>query len=170
MCGRGAAERVSLASKARSRSIVSLLGFHNIFSVPPAPLVFVNTLLARLRSFRSPRVSLILLLIGASVSVVARGRLGAGAPTRAAAVSSLDSAIASAVKSAEDTTLAGTTRLRALVSQKRDIQVASHQAFQTWLYWSLGGQAMVLAAIVSGGIALFSHLRRGPSPGTSEAA
>ena len=149
--------------------IVFLQGSHH-FTVPPAPLIFVNTLLARLRSFRSPRVSLILLLIGVSISVVARGRLGAGAPTRAAAVSALDSAIASAVPSVEDTTLAGTERLRTLVSKKRDVQVASHQAFQAWLYWSLGGQALVLAAIVSGGIALFSHLRRGPSPGASEVA
>jgi hypothetical protein len=133
-------------------------------------LAFVNTLLARFRSFRSPRVSLLLLLIGVSVSVVARSRLGAGAPTRAAAVSALDSTIAAAVPLAEDTTQAGTERLRALVSQKRDIQVASHQAFQTWLYWSLGGQALVLAAIVSGGIAMFSHLRRGSSPGANGVA
>jgi hypothetical protein len=122
----------------------------------------VKEFVARLRSFRSPRVSLLLLLIGLAVSAFARHRLAQGGPARVAAVAALDSAIAAAVPSTEaDATTASTERLRTLVSQKRDVQVAAQLAVQQWLLWSLSGSALVLAAIVTGGVALVGHLREG---------
>jgi hypothetical protein len=124
----------------------------------------VKEFVARLRSFRSPRVSLLLLVLGLAVSALARQRLAQGGPSRVASVASLDSAIAAAVPSTEaDATAASTERLRTLVSQKRDIQVAAQQAVQRWLLWSLSGAALVLAAIVTGSIALVGHLRDGAS-------
>ena len=126
----------------------------------------MKELLARLRSFRSPRVSLLLLLLGLSVPALARSRLVKGGPSRVAAVASLDSAIATAVPLSEtDATAASTERLRTLVSRKRDIEVEAQRAFQQWLYWSVCGAALVLAAIVTGSIAFVGHLRRDASPG-----
>lgn len=140
------------------------------FVLPLSASAPMKELLARLRSFRSPRSSLLFLLFGLAVSALARTQLAQGGPARVAAVVSLDSAIAAAVLFAEaDTTADSAERLRRLVSQKRDVQVEAQRAVQHWLLWSLGGSALVVAGTVTGSIALVGHLRGGASRDASTA-
>lgn len=130
----------------------------------------MHVVVARFRSFRSPPVSVLLLLLGLAGAVVGRSRLAAGAPARRAATTVLDSTIAAATPTPDDTTDAGSARIRTLVAQKRDVQVEANRALQQWLYWSLGSSGLVLAAIVTGGLALISHLRDGPAHATQESS
>ena len=126
----------------------------------------MKTFIARVRSFRSPRVTLLLLLAGLSVEAIARLGVAAGGPSRAASIASLDSAIAAAVPSTEaDTAEASVERLRTLVSQKRDVQVDAQRAVERWFYCSIGGAGLMLAAIVTGSIAFVDHLRGDASHG-----
>lgn len=119
----------------------------------------VSALIARLRAFETPRLSLIVLLLGLGCQTLARSRMVAASTGSAVAVASLDSAITAALPAPGDTSGRNDARLRNLVARKRDIEVDAQHAASPWFYAFLLGGSLVLAAVVTGAQALFAHLR-----------
>jgi hypothetical protein len=122
---------------------------------------------ARARSFQTPRLSLVLLLLGLTGQSVARSRMASASAGRAAMVASLDSAITAAQPSSGEASLGDTAtatdeHLRELVSRKRDAEVNARHASDKWWYAFLLSSGVLLAAIVTGAQALVTHVRQRP--------
>jgi hypothetical protein len=69
----------------------------------------------------------LVLLIGLGFQTLARSRMAAASTGSAAAVASLDSAIAAAQPAQGDTSGRNDARLRSLVARKRDIEVEAQR-------------------------------------------
>ena len=116
-------------------------------------------IVARLRSFQTPRLSLVLLLLGLGSQTLARSRMATASAGSAVAIASLDSAINLALPAPGDTSVASTEQLRSLVSRKRDADVEARRAAEPWFYAFLLCGGLVTAAVVTGAQALLAHLR-----------
>ena len=119
----------------------------------------MSAIVARLRTFSTPRLSLALLLAGLAGQAVARGRMTTASADATAAVASLDSAINIAVPVPDDTTAASAERLRTLVTRKRDAEVNARNAATPWFYAVLLSGGLITAAVVTGAQALLAHVR-----------
>jgi hypothetical protein len=119
----------------------------------------VTNLIARFRSFRTPRHSTILLLAGLAFSFLARRIPLANTQQHATAIATLDRAIAAAVPASGDTSEASFARVKQLVSQRRDAAVNVQRSIQGRLYWLVAGSVLVFGAVVTGALALLGHLR-----------
>lgn len=114
---------------------------------------------ARLRSFTSPRITLVLLLLGFSGQWLVRRHVGATAAQNAQAIASVDSAIARALPSPTDTSADSGEQLRRLTSRKRDLEIEADRIPERWFYAFALSNGLILAATVTGAQALVSHLR-----------
>jgi hypothetical protein len=117
---------------------------------------------ARLRSFQSPRLSVVLLIVGLSCQALARNRMATVSARNSLAVASLDSAIAAASPATEDTSVASNDRLRGFVSRRRDAEVEARRASEPWFYGFLLSGGVVAAAVVTGALGLLEHVRGEP--------
>ena len=99
------------------------------------------------------------LLLGLGLQAMARNRMQAASVGGAAVVATIDSALTAAQPAPNDTSSANFERLRGLVAQKRDTELATRNAVRPWFYALLLGGGLVLAALVTGAQSLFAHLR-----------
>lgn len=116
-------------------------------------------LAARLRGFQSPRVTLVLLLIGFSGQWIVQRHVRATASRSARAIASVDSAIARALPAVNDASGTADARMRSLVSRKRDLEVEAERASEPWYYAFALSNGLMLAAAVVAAQALVAHLR-----------
>jgi hypothetical protein len=119
----------------------------------------MSAFLKRLRQFQTPRVIMLVLLLGLAGQALARNRMGRTARTTERRLASLDSLITAAMPRTGDTSEASVTRMAALVSEKRDLEVNLRSAAMPWFVVTLLCSSLVGAALVTGGMALLSHLR-----------
>ena len=117
------------------------------------------SLAVRLRSFKSPRITLVLLLLSFSAQWLVRRHVGATAAQNAQAIAAVDSAIVRALPSASDVSAESSERLRGLVSRKRDLQIETERIPERWFYMMALSNGLMFAAFVVGVQALVSHLR-----------
>ena len=119
----------------------------------------MSAIFSRLRTVQTPRLSLVLLLLGLAGQTLARSRMMSASSGSAVAVASLDSAIIAAQPAPGDTSGRNDERLRSLVARRRDTEVEARHAANPWFYTFLLGGGLVLAAVVTGALALIAHLR-----------
>jgi hypothetical protein len=117
---------------------------------------------ARLRAFQSPRLSVVLLIVGLSCQVLARSRMATVSARNSLAVALLDSAIAAASPTTEDTSVASNDRLRGFVSRRRDAEIEARRAAEPWFYAFLLSGGVVAAAVVTGALGLLEQVRGEP--------
>jgi hypothetical protein len=115
--------------------------------------------LSRIRTFQSPRLSLVVLIVGIGIQTFAQSRMAAGSAKVARERASLDSAIAAAMPMPGDTAESSTVRVRSLVSRKRDLEVEANTRQKPWFYLLLISSGVVIAAAVIGAQALLAHVR-----------
>ena len=146
----------SLASKTRFDAKYSPpAAFHVSISIQP----IVKVLLERLRTFRLPRQLVFWVALGLCGIAAAQHQLA----TEASTIASLDAAIAAALPTAADESSASAKRVRALIAEKRDLQIAASRIFHLWRFVYGGGVGLVITAMLAGIQVLVLQLVRPPS-------
>ena len=119
----------------------------------------VRVLLKRLSTFRVPRQSLVWLVLGVASIAVSQNRLA----VETATVASLDSAIAAALPVTAGDAATRDARIRVLVAEKRDLQIASTRMFHPWRLMLGAGIGLIIVTILADIEVLVLHLIRNPS-------